>query len=68
VKESEENLINAILTISAVGRGAGPEEVVKAYETISELRRKKASETFTVPKVMEPLLKQALEEKARREQ
>jgi hypothetical protein len=67
VKESEENHINAILTTSAVGPGAGPEEVVKAYETISELRRKKASETFTVPKVMEPLLKQALEEKARRE-
>lgn len=66
--KNEENLIDAILTISAVGRGAGPEEVVKTYETISELRRKKASETFTVPTVMVPLLKQALEERNRRKQ
>jgi hypothetical protein len=63
--QNEENpIIDAILAIS----GLSPEEAVKHFEAIRELRRKKAAETFTVPKALEPLVKQALEEKARRKQ
>ena len=63
--QHEKNpIIDAILANSTLS----PEEAVKRFEAIRELRRKKAGETFTVPKAFEPLVKQALEEKARREQ
>ncbi len=61
--QREENpLIDAILTLSS----SSPEEALKRYEAIKELRRTKDSETFTVPEALEPLYRQALEEKARR--
>jgi hypothetical protein len=61
--QHEENpIIDAILANSSLS----PEEAVKRFEAIRELRRKKAAETFTVPGALQPLLKQALEEKARR--
>jgi len=59
--QREENpIIDAILANSTLS----PAEAVKRFEAVRELRQKKAVET--VPKALEPLLKQALEEKARR--
>jgi hypothetical protein len=68
VKENEENLIAAILTISAVRPDAGIEEVVQTHATIREQLHNKDRGNFSVPAAMAPLVKQALEEKARREQ
>lgn len=63
--QHEDNpIIDAILATSSFT----PEEAVKRYEAIKELRRKKDRETFTVPKALEPLLQQALGERARRKQ
>jgi hypothetical protein len=56
MQHEDNSLIDAILALSS------PEEATK------ELRRKKDSETVTVPKALESLLRHALEEKARRKQ
>jgi hypothetical protein len=64
MQHADDSIIDAILTTSSFT----PEEAVKRYEAIKELRRKKARETVTVPKALERLLQYALEEKARREQ
>ena len=64
MQREDNHIIDAILAVSS----STPEEAVKQYEAIKELRRKKESETFTFPKALEPLVRQALEEKARRQQ
>jgi|GEM_PF-5260044 hypothetical protein len=64
MQQQENPIIDAILAASSYGT----EEAVKRYEAIKELRRKKAAEILTVPKALESLLKQALEEKSRRNQ
>jgi len=64
MRREENPIIDAILANSTVS----PEDAVRRFETIRELRREKVNEKFEVPKALEPLLKQALEEKARRGQ
>jgi len=64
MKHEENPIVNAILASSTFSL----EEAIKRFDAIGELRLKKACETITVPKALEPLLKQALEEKARRKQ
>jgi hypothetical protein len=64
MQDEDNPLIDAILAVSSFT----PEEAVKRYEAIKEIRRKNAAETLKVPKALGPLYKRALEEKARREQ
>lgn len=64
MQHEDNSLIDAILASSSFS----PEEAVKRYETIKELRRKKDSEIFTVPKALETLVQHALGEKARTKQ
>jgi hypothetical protein len=67
VNLNEETLVAAILTVSAVRRNAGVEEVVQKHAAIRDLLQKKDRESFTVPEALAPLFKQALEMKASRE-
>jgi len=63
MQHEDNSLIDAILVLSSFS----PEEAVKRYENIKELRQKKDSETVTVPKALEPLWQHALELKTQRE-
>jgi hypothetical protein len=64
MQHEDDPIVDAILATSPFG----PEEAVKRYKAIRELRLKTSSETHTVPIAMESLLQLALEEKARRKQ